>query len=162
MKKIMGIIASLIFSSASMGQEQIDFKVDIPNSWKLVSYSAKERLWAYESNNGNHRLTVSILYFSKEPTHAQQNQFLNEFLKTRQEQSSKLISNSKFTEIEVNEYSSAWVAKFNEISPDGRFATNKAISSRIGIANFYFESFSSNAIHEELSNKILSTTGFSS
>lgn len=162
MKKIIGLLAGLIFGITAKAQEQIDFRVEVPDSWELVSYSAEENLWAYESKDGSHRLTVSILYYSKEPNHAQQGEFLDDFIKTRQEQSSKIAPDVEFTEIATKEYESAWMAKYSETSSNGRFATSKAISSRIGIANFYFESFSSSAAHEEISSKILSTTGFAS
>lgn len=162
MKKIIGLIFGLIFGTTSMAQDQVDFRVEIPDSWKLVSYSSEENLWTYESNDGNHRITVSILYYSKEPTHTQQGQFLVDFITTRQEQSSKVTTSTNFSETEIKEYETAWVAKFNEISTKGRLATNKAISSRVGIANFYFESFSNSEVHEEISEKILSTTGFAS
>ena len=162
MKKIFGFITSLLLSTTSIAQEQVDFKVDVPQSWKLVTYSESEKLWVYESNNRNHRLTVSILYYSEEANHAQQGQFLEEYLVTRKEQSSKIAPGLTFSEVELKEYETAWVSKFNEASINGRLTTNKAISSRIGIANFYFESFSSHATHEEVSSKILSTTGFAS
>ncbi|WP_367154902.1 hypothetical protein [Methylomonas sp. HYX-M1] len=162
MVKIIGLIIGLLFGTTSMAHEQIGFKVNIPDSWKLVTYSADDNLWAYESNDGNHRLTVSVLYYSKEPAHAQQRQFLDDFLKTRQEQSANIATNVNFSEIAVQEHKSAWVAKYNETSPNGRIATTKAISSKIGIANFYLESFSTYESHEEVSNIILSTTGFAS
>jgi hypothetical protein len=162
MKKFFGIIVGLIFGITTMAQEQVDFKVVVPASWKLITYSAEENLWAYESVDGNHQLTVSILYYSKEPTHIQQGQFLTDFLKARQKQSSKIGVAINYSEIDINEYESAWVAKFNEASLNGRIATNKAISSKIGIANFYFESFSSSEVHDKISSEILSTTGFAS
>jgi hypothetical protein len=145
-----------------MAQEQIDFKVDIPESWALVTYSAEENLWAYESNDKSHRLTVSIHYYSQEPDHYQQGQFLDDFLKIRQEEASKIANDIKFTKIEIKDYKSAWVAKFNESSSTNRLATNKSISTKIGIANFYLESFSNSINHEKTSSKILSTTGFAS
>jgi len=162
MNKIIVLIVGLLFGASSIAQEQIDFNVDIPESWKLVTYSSDENLWAYESKDGSHRLTVSILYYSEEPAHAQQRKFLDDFLRTRQEQSSKVATEIKFTEVDLKEFKAAWVSKYNEVSSNGRFATNKTISSRIGIANFYLESFSNSAVHEEIRNKILSTTGFAS
>lgn len=162
MTKYIGFIVGLILSVSSMAQEQVDFRVEIPDSWKLISHSAEETLWAYESNDGKHRLTVSVLYYSSEPSHAQQGEFLNDFLKTRQQQSSKIADGITFDETKINEYEGAWVAKFTEFSTSGRVATNKAISSRIGIANFYFESFTNSKTHEEASSHILSTTGFAS
>ena len=145
-----------------MACEQADFKVDIPDSWKLAYYSDEDRLWVYKSNDGKHQLSISILYYSQEPTHEQQAQFLEDFIQVRREESSEAIERTEFSEVELSEYKSAWVAKFKEISSNDRFATTKAISSRIGIANFYFESFSTKYVHEEISVEILSTTRFSS
>jgi len=162
MRKFAGIIIGLLFVTVSMAQEQIDFRVDVPSSWKLEEYSEEDRMWAYESADGNHRLTVSVLYYSNEPTHAQQGMFLDDFIKTRQEQSAVIDKETTFSKTKLDEYETAWVARFTEVSPSGRYATNKAISSRIGIANFYLESLSSGEDHENVSKKVLSTTGFAS
>lgn len=161
-QKIIAFLIALIAVKTVYAQDQVDFSVDIPDSWRLESYSKEGGLWVYESEDGKHRLSVSILYYSKEPNHSQQSEFLAEFVKTRKEQPSKLVSGTNFTEVVTKEYEGAWVAKFSEGSPNGRFAVNKSISSRIGIANFYFESFSSGKVHEEISDRILSTTGFAS
>ena len=162
MKKIIGLLTGLMLGVTSLAREQVDFKVDLPNSWKVASYSADENLWVYESNDGNHRLIVSILYYSKDPDHNQQGEFLDEFIKTRQEQTSKITPDVKFSEIVTDEYESAWVVKYSETSVNGRLATSKCISSRIGIASFYLESFSSSDLHEEVGGKILPTTRFAS
>ncbi|TRY16093.1 hypothetical protein [Shewanella hanedai] len=162
MKKLIGLIAGLIFGATAVAHEQVDFRVAIPDTWKLVSYSTEENLWTYESHDGSHRLMVSVLYYSQETNHSQQGQFLNDFIKTRQEQSSKIETDIQFSETEIKEYEAAWVAKFKESSSKGRFASTKVISSKIGIANFYFESVSSSTFHEEVSDEILATTGFSS
>jgi hypothetical protein len=97
MRKIIGLVAGLLFGTTAMAQEQIDFRVEVPDSWKQVAYSSEDNLWEYESSDGKHRLTVSILYYSKEPTHAEQEQFLDDFLSVRQEQSSKIATDMKFT-----------------------------------------------------------------
>jgi hypothetical protein len=160
--RIFTLVLGLIWSLTLLASEQEDFKVDIPDSWKLAHYSEEERLWVYQSDDGEHQLSVSILYYSQEPTHEQQAQFLDDFLKARREWTSQAIARTEFSEVELTKYNSAWVAKFSEISGNGRFAVNKAISTKVGIANFYFESFSARQVHEEISDKILSTTGFAS
>ena len=162
MKKLIVLIVGLLIGISSMAQEQIDFKVDIPEHWKMVTFAEEENLWVYESSDENHRLTVSVLYYSEEPTHIQQRQFLGDFLNTRQGQSSKIARDIKFSETETKEYQTAWVAKYSEFSSNGRIATTKSISSKVGIANFYLESFSTEDVHENISKTILSTTGFSS
>lgn len=162
MRKFFGFVAGILFGVNALAGEQIDFKVAVPDSWALVSYSPQENLWAYESAGGHHRLTVSILYYSESPGHAEQGRFLADFVEVRQGQSRAIAKSVQFGKVETPEHESAWVAKFDEFSDSGRIATTKAISSKVGIATFYLESFSSKEEHTRISIKLLSTTAFAS
>lgn len=144
-------------------QAQIDFSVELPPAWQLVSHQAADKLWAYESSDARHRLTVSILYFPTEPSHAQQGQFLKELLQSRQqaatnEQVEQVTST--FSEIDIEEYDTAWIGHLAETSSDQRLATTKAIASKVGIATFYVESATNIEAHNDICRQILATTGF--
>lgn len=143
-------------------QAQIDFSVELPPAWQLVSHQAADKLWAYESSDARHRLTVSILYFPTEPNHAQQGQFLKELLKSRQQAATNEQVTSTFSEIDIEEYDAAWVGHLAETSSHQRFVTTKAIASKVGIATFYVESVTNIDDHNDICRQILATTGFAS
>ena len=156
------ILAVLIYGMVALGQEQVDFKVQLPDSWSLESYSEDENLWVYESKDSIHQLTVSVLYYSKEPSHSAQGQFLEEYISTQINQISHIASEPTFTDESIQEYESAWVAKFQVETSDAMYTSVKAISTKYGIASFYFESHSDKSKHEKVSATILSTTAFAS
>ncbi len=44
------------------------FHVKLPDNWSHIDTSDEEGVWVYQSSDGNERLTVSIMYFTKTPS----------------------------------------------------------------------------------------------
>ena len=63
---------------------------------------------------------------------------------------------------ELKEHPSAITNIFMEKGPGNRMAANKTIATKVGIANFYYESYEGSHEFIEKVQLILSTTGFAS
>ena len=161
--RMLGFII-LFFSSSifSSTLENLDFNVELPNNWALISHSKEELRWVYQSSLGESRLTVSVLYYTAEPTHKQQEKIVKDFITARKQQTQIIDPSVSFNSDKLQEHPTGWVARYTEVSKKNRFAKNKTIATRIGVANFYLESFDDLKTFEYLSKEILSTTGFSS
>ncbi len=63
---------------------------------------------------------------------------------------------------EYKEYPAAITNMFLEKGPEDRKAANKTIATKVGIANFYYESYEEISAFMEKLKSILANTGFAS
>ena len=164
MKKII-LLSLLILSSISMADTLIkeeSFHVKLPDNWSLIDSSGKEGLWIYQSSNGDERLTVSIKYFTKSPSFGEIEESIESYVSIRKKLSSEMHTGISISPDEYKKYPAAITNTFLEKGPKDRKAANKTIASKVGIANFYYESYENGKAFMEKLNSILSSTGFAS
>lgn len=164
MKKII-LATLLLLSGIAMSETLIkeeSFHVKLPDGWSLMDESSDEGLWVYQSSSGDERLTVSIRYFTNEPEIGQIKESIDAYIAIRKQTSTEMHQGISISPDEFKEYPAAFTNTFMEKGPKDRFAANKTIASKVGVANFYYESYQDPKAFMENVKVILSTTGFAS
>lgn len=169
MRGVMGkmILATLsLLSSMSMAKTLIreeSFHVTLPDDWSLIEPSEiNGGIWVYQSSDRAERLTVSIKYFTETPSFREIRKSIKTYVSIRKKSSSEIHANISISPDEFKEYPAAITNTFVEKGPEARKAANKTIATKIGIANFYYESYEDGKAFVEKLRSILSTTGFAS
>lgn len=155
----------MFFSGITMAETLIkeeSFHVRLPDNWTKIQGTSDNIAWIYQSSNGNERLTVSIHYFAKEPSLNEIKKSIESYILIRQKSSSEINSGISISPDELKEYPAAITNIFFEKGPKNRNAANKTVATKVGIANFYYESYEENSDFKEKVKTILSTTGFAS
>jgi len=148
-----------------MAETQINeetFHIKLPEKWTLIDRSEEEGLWVYQSATGDERLTVSIKYFTTEPSFSEIKESIEAYVDIRKEASSDMYSSVSISPDEIKEYPAAITNTFIEKGPEERRAANKTIATKVGIANFYYESYEDTQTFIQKVKSILATTGFAS
>jgi hypothetical protein len=155
----------LLLSGMAMSENLIkeeSFHLKLPDGWSLVDTSSEEGLWVYQSSSGDERLTVSIKYFTNEPEISQIKESIGSYISIRKQSSTEMHQDISISPDEFKEYATAFTNTFMEKGPKDRLAANKTIATKVGIANFYYESYQDPKAFVQKVKVILSTTGFAS
>ncbi|MCE2570944.1 hypothetical protein [Motilimonas eburnea] len=138
------------------------FHVKLPDGWSLIDSSPDAGLWVYQSSSGDERLTISIKYFTNEPEINQIKESIDVYTAIRKQSSTGIHQDISISPDEFKEYPNAFTNIFMEKGPIDRLAANKTIATKVGIANFYYESYQDTKAFMQQVKVILSTTGFAS
>jgi len=143
MKKIVGVIL-LMFSFGASADTTINeefFRLVLPGKWLLIEKSKDENLWVYQSKSGKEQISVSILPYSKTPSHSEKKQFLEDYINIRKDRELAITKYAaKIFNEKIKEYPTGYGYSYDMDGPGNRKVSNKAISNSFGIGNFYYES----------------------
>ena len=142
--------------------EQEDFRLELPGDWFLTAQHPEEGLWVYGVESGSESISVSVLYFSAEPAPTQMREFLEQYVDTRREATREISGSSYGEKPSMTEHVHGWSSTFFEVDKkSGRRAANRAISSKVGILNVYYEAYLRKEVFLKRSASILSSVAFS-